>query len=500
MNNQDIWQIAQTVDLARGAQAPQVWPNALMLCGDSNAHIWRVSVMNGGQPAKVAGKVTGYFIRADGATVAVTGSLAGNVASVVLPQSCYTIEGDLQAVMRVALADGGGVMPLSALILHVRRMLTDSVVDNERVIPSLEDLLAQIERMERGTQAAATAAVAANTAASNANAKTQAADTAARSATEAAGAANAAASNADAKAQAADTAAASATEAAVAANAAASNADAKAQAASTAAASATEAAGAANTAAAVADSKAQEADTAAASATAAAGEADAAASNATSKASAANEAAQAANAAAAKLDGLTVSAAGLAEGAAPTADVSDVDGHKHIALGIPQGAKGDTGATPKLSIGTVTTCAPGAQASAALTGPAEAPVLSLTIPQGRPGTGNVSSVCGVEPDAAGNVPLGAADVGAYAAGNLRTAPFNLPVSVWTGNGPYTATISREDVTTNTWVHLALDAASVSNYPAAIEWSTDTPGQIVLSTAVQPTGALNGHLVLMEVVE
>ena len=79
----------------------------------------------------------------------------------------------------------------------------------------------------------------------------------------------------------------------------------------------------------------------------------------------------------------------------------------------------------------------------------------------------------------------------------RTVALNLPLSAWTGSGPYTATISREDVTANTWVHLALDAASMSNYSADIDWSTD-PGQIVLTTAVMPRGALAGSLVLMEV--
>ena len=51
----------------------------------------------------------------------------------------------------------------------------------------------------------------------------------------------------------------------------------------------------------------------------------------------------------------------------------------------PQGPKGNTGATPDISIGTVATGAPGTQASATMTGTAEFPVLSLTIPRGDPG-------------------------------------------------------------------------------------------------------------------
>lgn len=167
-----------------------------------------------------------------------------------------------------------------------------------------------------------------------------------------------------------------------------------------------------------ASAAAASANTAAANAASAASAANTAASNADDKAAAANTAASTAGAAAAKIDGMTVSASALAAGASPTAAVSETGGHKHIAFGIPRGDKGDTGATPRITIGTVTTGAPGTQADAILTGTAEAPVLSLTIPQGTPGTGSgtVTSVNAVEPDAAGNVALDAADVGALAAG------------------------------------------------------------------------------------
>ena len=463
----DIWQITQTVDLARGVQAPQVWPNALMLCGDSNAHTWRVAVMRGGRPATLAGKVMGYFIRADGATVAVTGSLAGHVASVVLPQSCYTIEGDLQAVLR--LADGDGLITLAALILPVRRMLTDSIVDTERIIPSLEDLLAQIERMEQGTQAAATAAGAANTAASNANAKAQAAATAASSATTAASAANTAASNANVKAQAADEAASSATAAAGAANAAAADADSKAQAADTAAGSATTAASAANTAA--------------------------------------NEA----NAARDRLEAIDLTVETLPAGSDSTGTLTKTDTSLVIALGVPrgdrgpQGPKGDKGEPGNIDNLPYATDAP---LGAGTPGAGSA----LTVSRGdhvHPAQTSVSGNAGTATrlqterkigNAAfdGSEDISLAQIGAYAAGGIRTAALDLPLSAWAGSGPYTATISREDVTASTWVHLALDAASMDSYSADIDWSTDTPGQIVLTTAVKPTGALAGSLVLMEV--
>ena len=139
------WLIEQEIDLQRGAQAPQVWPNALMLCGDNNAHTWRVTVLDGGEAAQVAGSVTGYFVRPDGNTVAVQGSMTGNVASVVLAQACYAQEGDVKAVLRLSVSTGAKV----TLVLPVRNVLTDSIIDPGNVIPSLDDLLAQIASMEQ---------------------------------------------------------------------------------------------------------------------------------------------------------------------------------------------------------------------------------------------------------------------------------------------------------------------------------------------------------------
>ena len=93
------WTINQTVDLHKGVRTPQVWPEALMLCGDDRAHVWRVRVLDGGVPATLTGSVTGYFVRADGVTVSVTGTLVGNVASVVLKSGCYAADGDMAAVI-----------------------------------------------------------------------------------------------------------------------------------------------------------------------------------------------------------------------------------------------------------------------------------------------------------------------------------------------------------------------------------------------------------------
>ena len=183
------WTIEQDIDLRCGAQTPQIWPSALMLTGDNLAHTWRVRVFDGGEAVALTGAtVTGYFVRTDGNTVAVQGSVEGSTAIVTLAQACYAFEGDLKGVMRLTL--GGKTVTLSVLTLMVRKVLTDAIIDPGNVIPSLEDLLAQIEAMETATAAANTAAGAANTAAAAANSAASAANAAATAATNAANAAN----------------------------------------------------------------------------------------------------------------------------------------------------------------------------------------------------------------------------------------------------------------------------------------------------------------------
>lgn len=141
---------------------------------------------------------------------------------------------------------------------------------------------------------------------------------------------------------------------------------------------------AANTAAGSANSAASAANTAAGSANTAAG-------SATTAAGSANTAAGTANAAAAKINDMTVAASGLAAGVSPTATVSDVSGHKHIAFGIP---KGDTGEVPDIQVGTVTTVQPDQPASVTRRSgsPDEAPIFDFSLPKGE--TGSVENVYG----------------------------------------------------------------------------------------------------------
>jgi hypothetical protein len=87
---------------------------------------------------------------------------------------------------------------------------------------------------------------------------------------------------------------------------------------------------------------------------------------------------------------ISATASTLTPGSAATVEktVDPETGAVNLAFGIPegqQGGKGDTGKTPDISIGTVTTGAAGSDASATMTGTPENPVLNLTIPRGDKG-------------------------------------------------------------------------------------------------------------------
>ena len=285
---------------------------SLYASGDKDAHVFELSLYRGTEEMDLSGaSVQGYFIRADGYTVPITGTLSGNVVTLTLSEGCYYVVGNFNLIIKVSIGEsrksvfwGNG---------YVVRSMTDAIVDEENVIPSLDELLAQIAATESAAKAANQAASAASSAA-----------TSARQAASAAGA-----------------------------NASAAN----------------------------------------------------------SAANSATAAASTASAAAAKIDDMTITATGLAAGAAPTAKLTEVDGHYNIVLGIPKGDKGDPGATPQITV-QVKTGEPGTDARVEQSGTPEEPQITLTIPRGDMGSLGNLTINGKTPDSAGKVELTAADVGA----------------------------------------------------------------------------------------
>lgn len=172
---------------------------SLYASGDKNAHIFELSLYRGTEEMDLSGaSAQGYFIRADGYTVPITGAIIGNIVTLTLSEGCYYVVGNFNLIIKVSIGEsrksvfwGNG---------YVVRSMTDAIVDEENVIPSLDELLAQIAATESAAKAANQAASAANSAATSAAQAASAAGTNASAANSAANAATSAASAASAAA------------------------------------------------------------------------------------------------------------------------------------------------------------------------------------------------------------------------------------------------------------------------------------------------------------
>ena len=67
--------------------------------GDANGFQVGARVTDGGEYIALGGSCVGKVIRADGATVQLTGTISGNVAYVVLDQTSCAIEGPIQVAV-----------------------------------------------------------------------------------------------------------------------------------------------------------------------------------------------------------------------------------------------------------------------------------------------------------------------------------------------------------------------------------------------------------------
>lgn len=178
--------------------------NCLLAEEDNQGHRIDVEVTRDGTPITLTGaSVSGYFVRSrDNSTVLVNGSISGSTAHIALSKACYAQVGQFSLVIKIVM--GGSTSTVFYGYGSVTRSRTDSVVDDENIIQSLDEILALIDTMETVTQETQAAGISATTAASNANEKAQAAQSAseaanagAQAAQTAAGVANAAAGKID---------------------------------------------------------------------------------------------------------------------------------------------------------------------------------------------------------------------------------------------------------------------------------------------------------------
>lgn len=150
-----VTELSYTVDLDRGVSMTPF--ASAFLGGDQEAHRIIVDCYRGREAIDLAAAgVTAYFVRADGMTIPLTGGTDGNKASVLLPAACYAAMGRFSLVIKLSLGDSINTVFWGEGAIS--RSRTDVVIDPDSVIPSLDDLLAQIDAMEKATAAANAAA------------------------------------------------------------------------------------------------------------------------------------------------------------------------------------------------------------------------------------------------------------------------------------------------------------------------------------------------------
>lgn len=141
----------------------------LMMQGDDQANTLAVRVTSKGKAYDLSGYTASAWLeRRDGVRVPVDGTVDGNTVEVTLTESCYRVSGRYIAFVRITNAETGE----KRTILRVTGMMESEgngpVLDEEDTIPSIEDIVAQLEIMEKATASANAAANNANKAAQDA--------------------------------------------------------------------------------------------------------------------------------------------------------------------------------------------------------------------------------------------------------------------------------------------------------------------------------------------
>ena len=108
---------------------------------DDNGDRFGFRCFRNGEPVSLNGTtVIGHFIRADGVTIEIDGgAVTGDSAYIVLPASCYAVEGSFTLAIKLS---GGGVSGTIRMVDGtVVRTTNGAIIDPGTVIPDLSDYL-----------------------------------------------------------------------------------------------------------------------------------------------------------------------------------------------------------------------------------------------------------------------------------------------------------------------------------------------------------------------
>ena len=165
----DGWKIRRAVDLQEDSP-PVERLRALATLSSRQAHDFVIVVLDSGKPADLTGMQPWLSMILPGraSLQKQVGSVQANVVSVTLPKIGYAERGDVSIILSLMDEDGQTQIPLYGCVIRVMEDSTDTIIDEEKVIPSLAELLAQFDACKAAAGAANTAAGKAISAASGA--------------------------------------------------------------------------------------------------------------------------------------------------------------------------------------------------------------------------------------------------------------------------------------------------------------------------------------------
>lgn len=100
---------------------------------DSRGNLIGVEVYKDGEPVTLAGSISGYCLLADGTTVpAVGASRSGNKASVLIPQTAYSVPGPITITIKNV--EGNDIATLCAVVGLVRQSVSGNLVNPGSVV------------------------------------------------------------------------------------------------------------------------------------------------------------------------------------------------------------------------------------------------------------------------------------------------------------------------------------------------------------------------------
>lgn len=120
--------------------------------GDISGNRYGVRMLRGGEPVSMSGaSCVGYFIRADGITLVISGVVDNGIAYVTLPAAAYAVGGNFTLAIKVT---GTGFAETMRIVDGtVVLTTTGAISDPASEVPSLADLMAVITRAEAAAAA-----------------------------------------------------------------------------------------------------------------------------------------------------------------------------------------------------------------------------------------------------------------------------------------------------------------------------------------------------------